>query len=377
VSEISFPALVNAHSHAFQFALVGHSETLGEDFWAWRKSMYRLALGLEPQDLEAIAQICYKHMRLGGYNHVVEFHYLHNDPKGSPYSDRTVMAKALLEAAQNAGIGITLVPVFYRTRGFDGQLDPKQRRFIFKDPEDYLSYVEDIRQLQKSFTFELGWGLHSLRAATIEHTQELLAAGLPGPFHIHISEQPQEVSDCIRYRKFRPVEWLLNQDSLPANLNLIHAIHLDEGEKRLVQDHCIVSCPSTEANLGDGLFNFDIATQKGLAIGTDSQVNCDVFEELRLLKIFPRLLRQKRWIEGCKAEDLLNLLDRSGLATAGLCKPLKPLTLKHASLEGLNPSQALEWAILKAKSDWIQGCEVSPPDPRDFQLLRTITAHFL
>ncbi|HET7587252.1 MAG TPA: formimidoylglutamate deiminase [Gammaproteobacteria bacterium] len=291
---LALPGMPNAHSHAFQRALAGSAEArLGEDsFWSWREAMYRLANRVTPDDMLVIARQAFADMLRGGYTTVAEFHYLHGLPDGRCGA---AMADAVIEAAAEMGIRLTLLPVFYQAGGFDAAPQPEQRRFVHESLDDYLGLLEDLRGKTA-----LGVAPHSLRAvpaaqlpALTDTARELLGADCP--IHIHISEQTGEVDQCRERHGATPVEWLAQHVALDRNWNLVHATHATAEERRLIQEHGanVVLCPLTEAYLGDGLFaagGFD----GRIAIGSDSNIRADAIEELRWLEFGQRLADRKR-----------------------------------------------------------------------------------
>ena len=301
------PGLVNAHSHAFQRAIVGLTErrSLGanasDDFWSWRDRMYSAANRITPDQLEAIASLLYAELLAGGYTQVCEFHYLHNDIDGRPYASPVEMSLALVRAAQRTGIGLTLLPTLYMRSGFTAtSLRADQRRFA-STPDSVMRVVQDIqRQTATDPLINCGVAIHSLRAAGPSALFDLAAsakkAGLP--VHIHIAEQTQEVNDCILHTGQRPIEWLLTHAEVDARWNLVHATHTSPAELQGVQASgaSIVICPATEANLGDGVFDLPGYAAAGgrWSIGSDSHVTRSWPEELRLLEYSQRLsLRQR------------------------------------------------------------------------------------
>lgn len=294
------PGLVNGHSHAFQRAIAGLTERGAagrEDFWSWRDRMYAAALRIAPQQLEAIAALLYAELLAAGYTHVCEFHYLHNDTDGRPYADASAMSQALLRAAQRTGIGLTLLPTLYMRSGFAAQgLRDDQRRFA-STPESVLRIAQAV---PRSPVLAAGIALHSLRAvdegALGECAEAARAAGLP--LHIHVSEQQQEVDDCLRVHGLRPVDWLLQHASVDAAWNLVHATQATPGELQALRatGAAVVLCPTTEANLGDGIFDLPawLAAGGAWSIGSDSHVTRSWNEELRLLEYSQRLHLRSR-----------------------------------------------------------------------------------
>ncbi|MEY2953420.1 MAG: hypothetical protein RLZZ401_1507, partial [Pseudomonadota bacterium] len=297
------PGVVNAHSHAFQRAIAGLTERSSgqhDDFWSWRDRMYRAALRITPAQLEAIATQLYAELLQGGYTHVCEFHYLHNDLDGQPYANPLEMSLALVRAAQAVGIGLTLLPVLYRHSGFavqseGGGLRVDQRRFA-STPDSVLRIAEAVNAMALPHV-NAGLALHSLRAVDPGALKEASAAAAQHgwPVHIHIAEQMQEVDDCIAHHGQRPVEWLLSHAAGDERWNLVHATHTNPQELAGIQAACasVVLCPSTEANLGDGVFDLPTHLQLKAAwsIGSDSHVTRRLGEELRLLEYSQRFAR--------------------------------------------------------------------------------------
>ncbi|HET6906385.1 MAG TPA: formimidoylglutamate deiminase [Rhodanobacteraceae bacterium] len=298
------PGMPNLHSHAFQRAMAGLAERRGsssarDSFWTWREAMYSFASAIDPDDLRAIAAQLYVEMLKAGYTHVCEFHYLHHAPDGKPYADPAVMSLAIVEAAKEAGIGLTLLPVLYMTGGFDGRpLGERQRRFGM-DVESYLRVLGTLRALESPM-LRVGVALHSLRAVPEYALREVLASPLArgGMIHIHIAEQTGEVEECVAMRGARPVRWLFDHADVDARWCLVHATHLDAGEMAAIAKSGAVAglCPTTEANLGDGLFPLAgyLDANGALGIGSDSHISVSPVEELRWLEYGQRLITRQR-----------------------------------------------------------------------------------
>jgi len=305
---LALPGIANAHSHAFQRAMSGFGEKpAGEDsFWSWRDHMYRLAAAVTPEQMRRIAEQAFAEMLMGGYTRVGEFHYLHHGPDGEKGPE---MAHAVAEAAASVGIGLKLLPVYYRKGGFGREADEGQKRFVHRNIDEFGHLLESLAEL------EPGIAPHSLRAVPPEELNDLLEAarqvlGPHFPIHIHVAEQRREVMDCqSRYGRF-PVSVLADHVALDHHWNLVHATHAGPDELRRVQASGarVVICPLTEAYLGDGLFPAAEYLRMGgkLAIGSDSNCRIDAIEELRLLEYGQRLRREKRLI----------LADESGIGTA-------------------------------------------------------------
>ncbi|BBM83043.1 formimidoylglutamate deiminase [Candidatus Uabimicrobium amorphum] len=305
VKGVALPGYQNAHSHAFQYAMAGTAEHLpvgaqSDDFWSWREAMYRLALNVSPQDIRAIATMLYSEMLRHGYTAVTEFHYVHHNTDGTAYDNLAEMGTQLIAAAKEVGIDITLVPIFYQMGDFGVAAKDGQRRFISSTVDDYLKLYEKSREACTNYDgASIGVGVHSLRAVHAEDIIALFAQTATNiPRHIHIAEQQKEVDSCIAYTKQRPVEWLLNNVNLDETYHLVHATHLDANEvSRLCETKAhVVLCPSTEGNLGDGLFSLRDFWQQGghWSIGTDSHVGLNPMEELRILDYGQRLHFEKR-----------------------------------------------------------------------------------
>jgi formimidoylglutamate deiminase len=310
------PGMVNLHSHAFQRALAGRAErsTEGEDsFWTWRALMYRLVQHLTPEQVHAIAAHVYGECLRNGYTSVCEFHYLHRSPDGRWYAPREAMARALVDAAKTAGIGMTLLPVMYSHGGFDQRpLAAAQQRFG-AGPDDVLALVQALEHARGPM-LEVGAAPHSLRAASPGQIRELVRSLPTGrPLHIHVAEQQAEVEQCLQATGQRPLRHLIDQVGLDARWCVVHATHLDEGEcKALAASGAVAGlCPTTEANLGDGLFALPpyLAAGGRFGIGSDSQVSLSPVEELRWLEYGQRLLHQRRLVARADgAHDLASSL---------------------------------------------------------------------
>ncbi len=296
------PGLVNAHSHAFQRAFAGLAErrsSAQDDFWSWRDRMYGVALRIDADMLRDVATQLYGELLAGGYTQVCEFHYLHHGTDGSAYTDPLTMSRALVQAAADAGIGLTLLPVLYERAGFtQATLRPDQRRFA-TTVNGVLAMRDGIRALGLPLV-SAGVAIHSLRAAAPESIHELAKRlrSDAGPVHIHIAEQSGEVEDCLSATGARPIEWLARALPLDARWQLVHATHALPAEIDAVarSGAGVVLCPSTEANLGDGLCDLPrwLASSTPLSIGSDSQISRSAAAELRWLDYGQRLVLRQR-----------------------------------------------------------------------------------
>ena len=295
------PGIANLHSHAFQRAMAGMAERQTDprdSFWTWRETMYRFAAGFTPETLYAVASQLYVEMLEAGYTTVCEFHYLHHAPDGRRYDDPAAMSRALIAAARDTGIRLTLLPVLYMTGGFDERpLSERQRRFGHQ-VEDYLDLLQRLRG-DAGHGLRIGCSLHSLRAVPPQAMAQTLAA-LPADsrVHIHIAEQVAEVEDCMAVRKARPVRWLYDHADVDERWTLVHATHLDDAETRAIarSGATVAICTTTEATLGDGLFPLRDYLDAGgrWGVGSDSHISVSPIEELRWLEYGQRLITRRR-----------------------------------------------------------------------------------
>ena len=295
------PGMVNLHSHAFQRALGGLTETAGDgpdSFWTWRDLMYRFARNITPEHIEAIAAQLFSECLRHGYTSLCEFHYVQRDPQGDMYARPAQTAERVVAAARLSGIGVTMLPVLYSYAGFGEQpLKPEQKRFR-TGPSEVLQVIDALEPLRGA-QVEVGVAPHSLRAASSAQIREVLAAlPLGRPVHIHIAEQQGEVEQSIAATGMRPVRYLMEQFDVDQRWCLVHATHLDEAETAAIAASGAVAglCPSTEANLGDGLFPLEpfLASGGRFGIGSDSHISQSPVEELRWLEYGQRLRHQRR-----------------------------------------------------------------------------------
>lgn len=299
---IGLPGLPNLHSHAFQRAMAGLTERRGQtadSFWTWREAMYRFVDRITPDDLAAIAAQAFVEMLESGFTRVGEFHYLHHDPDGAPYADRAEMGAAIARAAEETGIALTLLPVFYAHGGFGGQAAGHGQRRFLHDVDGFAALLDASRAAVGGLPDALvGIAPHSLRAVTPEELAALVPVAGGAPIHIHIAEQVKEVDDCLAWSGARPVEWLLDHASVGPNWCAVHATHMTADETaRLAATGAVAGlCPITEANLGDGLFPAPdwLAAGGAFGVGSDSNVLIDAGEELRLLEYGQRLAHRGR-----------------------------------------------------------------------------------
>lgn len=380
------PPLVNAHSHAFQRAMAGLAERRGEDerggdddFWSWRDRMYRVALRITPDQLRAVAAQLYVELLRGGYTQVCEFHYLQHDTDGTRYADPMALSWALADAADEAGLGLTLLPVLYERAGFTHDaLREDQRRFA-TTPADVIA-LQRAAQRSGRRLLNAGVAIHSLRAASSASIRELghLADSIDGAIHIHVAEQTAEVDDCLAATGARPIEWLLRERLLDARWQLVHATHAlpSEIEGVAASGAGIVICPTTEANLGDGLTDLPhwLACGVPIAIGSDSQVTRGWAEELRWLDYGQRLLLRTRnvgarpGVQPATAASLFDAALAADAASAGLAKwglqsgaraDFLVLDMRDTSLLGVPPSHTLDALVFSSPGDAIRDVYVA------------------
>jgi len=294
---LAVPGMPNAHSHIFQCALAGFGEEArGDDsFWSWRRAMYRLANSITPEQLFDIARYGYARMLRAGFTHVVEFHYLHHGPDGARGPETT---QAVLAAAAEVGLPISLLPVYYRTAGFDGAAPrPGQRRFAHGSVDEFMATVEALGPAVA------GVAPHSLRAVPTADLAQLVAGvdatlGLEAPLHIHVSEQELEVEECLAAHGRTPIDLLGDTVELGPRWSLVHATHATEAERARLRNAGarVVLCPITEAHLGDGIFRAREHFLAGgaAAAGSDANVRISAIEEARQLEYGQRLRDRRR-----------------------------------------------------------------------------------
>ena len=301
------PGFVNAHSHAFQRAIRGHTQwrpaDLGarSDFWTWREAMYVAARTLTPDEIGLVSRFCFLEMLRAGITTVGEFHYLHRDEEGASYANVNELAQRVIMAAEEVGMRMVLINSAYATGGLGEPLTPQQSRFATPDLDAFLDWTSALRaSVSHRPRVTVGIAAHSLRAVPrgwLPRIREWAIAN-DAPFHMHVSEQTAEVEACRAEFGMRPVELLAADGLLDARFTAIHATHIDDEEVLALGESgaTVCACPATERDLGDGFLRGHDLTQAGarIALGTDSQTIIDFFEEARLVEYNERLQRRRR-----------------------------------------------------------------------------------
>lgn len=356
---LTIPGLANAHSHAFQRALRGRTQTVDGSFWTWREQMYRAAATLDPDRYLALAQATFGEMALAGITAVGEFHYLHHGPGGAPYSDPNAMGGALIEAAAKAGIRITLLDACYLRGGIGVELNDVQRRFADGSAD---AWRERIEALSEGPTARVGGAIHSVRAVEPEAAAAVAAWAeeRSRPLHAHVSEQPAENDACVDAYGVTPTALLDSAGALSKRFTAVHGTHLADDDFELLGTSgagCCV-CPTTERDLGDGVAPARRMIEAGtpLSLGTDSNAVIDMFEEARAVELDERLATGTRGRH--RAADLLRAATEDGHASlgwpeAGRIAPgaladLATVSLDSATLAGTEPKHVIESLVFAA-----------------------------
>jgi formimidoylglutamate deiminase len=296
------PGMPNLHSHAFQRAIAGRTGNAsgdGDSFWTWRQAMYAFLDRIDADAFEAIAAQAYVEMLKAGYTSVAEFHYVHHDPHGKHYADPAELARRIVAATGEAGIALTLLPVFYAHAGFGGAPPAAgQRRFVHS-VDAYARLVDILARDAANAGWSLGVAPHSLRAVTPDELASIIAlAPRAAAIHIHAAEQANEVAECVAWTGARPIEWLLEHAGVDARWCIVHATHMTIDEtRRLAASGAVAGlAPTTEADLGDGTFAASayLDAQGAFGIGSDSNTIIDPYAELRQLEWSQRLVAQAR-----------------------------------------------------------------------------------
>ena len=394
------PGMVNAHSHAFQRVLRGRTEygsSRQDSFWTWREIMYSAAMRLNPEDIYDASRTAFLEMALSGITAVGEFHYLHHAPDGSPYDDPNLLAKEVVRAARDVGLRIALLRVSYARSGYQTEPNPKQARFIEKNPEIYLrnlgKLIADVTRISSPTVREgsliddndgalpngratdtawVGVAPHSVRAVPLDYLRQVIAFANQRDLkvHMHVAEQPAEVSACVEEHGRTPIALLETEGLLGEDFTAVHAIHVTpKAVPSFAKTGAMVcACPTTERNLGDGVVPADEYFKHGVAVclGTDSQVQMDLLEDARELEYHLRLQKLERAVLDTQSQVssfksqvsdasklALQLFDcatingaRSINAPGGALEPGKPadfftVALDDPSIAGASPDNLL------------------------------------
>jgi len=370
IDGIVVPGMANAHSHAFQRGMAGNTEyrlSARDSFWTWRRAMYELANRIEPDDLQILATQLFVEMLKSGYTSVAEFHYLHRQKGGDSYVGANPLWEAVGHAASTAGIGLTFLPTLYQTSDFGGKpLKPEQARFAY-DTDAFVRALDDRIGADKrsgSPTSRTGAAFHSLRAVPLENlrraTLALREADAALPIHIHVAEQMLEVTACVAETGRRPVELLLDTGLLDRHWCLVHATHASAAELNGIAAAAASVCVSisTEANLGDGLFDTDryLKARGRLCVGSDSQSTVNPAEELRWLEYQQRVRKKRRAVLSDGAEPHVGtrlwrdaaqhgaqaIGQPAGAIQVGLRADWLVLDAAHPTMAGARPGTALD-----------------------------------
>ncbi|HTU50699.1 MAG TPA: formimidoylglutamate deiminase [Acidobacteriaceae bacterium] len=317
------PGFVNVHSHAFQRLIRGRTESKragGRDFWSWRAAMYYAAASLSPEQMYVVARAAFLEMLLAGTTTVGEFHYVHRKPDGKPYPNPNIMAQQIFAAAESVGIRICLLRAAYQRAGFELPEDPGQIRFL-ETTEEFLANVADLHREYDSQDAWVGVAPHSVRAEPLEAIEAIAAWAREHhrPLHMHVSEQMAEIEACQREYGTTPVRLLERHGLLRDQFTAVHAIHIDHEEMDLLAANraAICACPTTERNLGDGIFAARDVMERGIPVclGSDSQAQIEPLEDARELEYHLRLQqRQRSLLDGIDGQELSARLFRCATA---------------------------------------------------------------
>ncbi|MEM6994758.1 MAG: formimidoylglutamate deiminase [Myxococcota bacterium] len=384
-SVILLPGFVNAHSHAFQRAIRGRTHRRGHDdpssFWSWREAMYETANRLTPDNVRAVSRRAFSEMLRAGITCVGEFHYLHHQPSGQPYDDANELGRQVLAAAADVGIRIVLLDVYYARAGHGQPALPEQRRFCDGSTDAYLRRVDALR----SEGVPLGITPHSVRAVGADDLRRIAEyANTHGlPIHTHLSEQPRENEETMVEHGVTPARVFADADCLarPRAFTAVHAVHIEDADRALLAEQHVCACPTTEADLGDGIVGAVRLRAAGtrLALGSDSNAVIDLIQEARLLEMNERLARQARLrlndAEGRLWPVLLDSMTRGGASALGVADAMGVLavgrpfdactvSLDHPFLDGLPSEAALDAALASGTAAVIRHVFVGG-QPRD------------
>jgi formimidoylglutamate deiminase len=321
------PGMVNAHSHAFQRVIRGRTEHrsqhITDSFWTWREQMYAAANTLEPDEIYNVSRLAFLEMAMTGITAVGEFHYIHHSRDGSPYSDPNLLEREVIRAARDVGIRIALLRVAYARAGYETEPNPQQIRFIEDSPDLYLKNLEQLLDVNDAMAW-IGVAPHSVRAVPLDYLKTIVAFANEHelPVHMHVAEQPAEVSACIAEYGRSPVALLETEGLLSKRFTAVHAIHVTpKAIAALARNGAFVcACPTTERNLGDGVVPVDAYFDAGVrvSLGTDSQIQIDLLEDARELEYHLRLQKMTRNVLApMLAQRLFDCATINGAASIG------------------------------------------------------------
>lgn len=359
----TIPGLANSHSHAFHRALRSRTQADQGTFWTWRQLMYRAAARLEPDNFHQLARATFAEMALAGITCVGEFHYLHHQVGGTPYADPNAMGEALLAAASEAGIRMTLLDTLYLHGGLAvggyATANETQTRFSDKTAE---AWTERVSQLNTKDTTKIGAAVHSVRAVDPASIAILAqwADSSSAPVHAHVSEQTAENESCLAHHNKTPMAVLHDAGVLGQRFAAVHATHLTDGDIELLacSGSTVVMCPTTERDLGDGIGPTGqfAKSDVSLALGSDSHAVIDIFEEARALELDERLRSQERGVH--KASELVEMAtvnghrslgwDDAGTIAVGNRADLVTVNLASVRSAGASTALAVEAAVFSA-----------------------------
>ncbi len=382
--ELMLPALCSAHPHAFQRAMRGAAQRRGgaleDDFWSWRQAMYGLAGRLDPEQLHRIARVAYAELYAAGVRTVGEFHYLHHQPDGTPYAARTCMSDAVIQAARDEGLRIALLRVVYARAGHQKPPQGAQRRFSDPSLEVALADVDTLRaRYQNQPDVRIGLAPHSVRALPPSWLRPIAeyAASHALPLHMHVAEQPAEISACLEENGLRPVELLSQHGVLSSRFVAVHATHLLDSEAALLGSarSFVCLCPTTERDLGDGLPNLTALDRAGvrLCVGIDSHVVTAPLEDLRGVELGERLRSQRRIVlstPDTPAERLWRVGSQLGAQACGFDDAGGSIAIdtQAPSLQLVQAAELLDAIVFSAQHDIFAPARVRPDGaPNDSQ----------
>ncbi|MFE3328205.1 formimidoylglutamate deiminase [Streptomyces sp. NPDC059176] len=358
---LTLPGLANAHSHAFHRALRGLVQVGSGTFWTWREYMYRIATRLTPESYHALARAVYAEMALAGITSVGEFHYVHHAPDGTPYADPNAMGEALIAAASEAGIRITLLDTAYLSAGFGEPPNEHQLRFSDGTAD---AWAARVAQLKDGDTVRIGAAIHSVRAVPAAQlsTVAAWAQERDAPLHVHLSEQTAENEACLAAHGCTPTRLLADHGVLGRRTTGVHNTHLTDEDIALLggtgTGTCM--CPTTERDLADGIGPAPALQDAGspLSLGSDSHAVIDLLEEARAMELNERLRARTRGhftaaaLLRAASEDGHAALgwDGAGRLEAGALADFTTIALDTVRTAGPVPRLGAETAVFAATS---------------------------